>query len=264
MRVVFPGSSADKPGSRGNFTEVAAEAPNLAWEQLSAHVFRCRLRFCDVTVGLVASGGTALLVDTGTTLAEARTVAADVRTLTGCDVGHVLLTHHHFDHILGRPVFGDASTYCAAAVTATMTERRAQLRADALHHGADPAAVDRALAALVPPRDARAAGVLRFGEVEVTISHPGRGHTDHDLIAVVTGPDRTVVFCGDLVEESADPSVDAESDLAAWPATLGRLLAAGGADAVYVPGHGAVVDAGFVRRQADDLARSAGRDSARW
>ena len=81
------------------------------------------------------------------------------------------------------------------------------------------------------------------------ITHPGRGHTDHDLIVVVTESDRTVVFCGDLVEESGDPVIDRDSDPAAWPATLSRVLDAGGPDAVFVPGHGATVDAGFVERQ---------------
>ena len=57
----------------------------------------------------------------------------------------------------------------------------------------------------------------------------------------------TVVFCGDLVEESGDPVIDADSDLAAWPETLDRLLEAAGPEAVYVPGHGAVVDARFIR-----------------
>ncbi|MYX45135.1 MBL fold metallo-hydrolase, partial [Streptomyces sp. SID89] len=37
-----------------------------------------------------------------------------------------------------------------------------------------------------------------------------------------------------------------------------RLLELGGPDAVYVPGHGAVVDADFVRAQRDALARRFG------
>lgn len=211
--------------------------------------------FCDVTVGLVAAGPDVLLIDTGTTLAEAHTVAEDVRALTGREVGHVLLTHDHFDHILGYSVFEHARTYCAPAVVATMTDQRALLRADALGHGADPVQLDHALAALVPPGDTSAAVVLPMGEVDVTISHLGRGHTDHDLVAVVTGAERTVVFCGDLVEESGDACVDARSDLAEWPLTLQRMLAVGGDRAAYVPGHGAAVDATFVRRQADWLAR---------
>lgn len=39
-----------------------------------------------------------------------------------------------------------------------------------------------------------------------------------------------------------------------WPAALDRLLALGGEDARYVPGHGAVVDARFVRDQRAALA----------
>ena len=74
---------------------------------------------------------------------------------------------------------------------------------------------------------------------------------------MVPGPDDDdsplVVFTGDLVEESADPAIDADSDIAAWPATLDRILAIGGPDALYVPGHGKVVDAGFIRRQRDWL-----------
>ena len=96
--------------------------------------------------------------------------------------------------------------------------------------------------------------VIELGDREVVVSHPGRGHTDHDLIAVVTGAERTVVFCGDLVEESGDPCIGADSDPAAWPATMDRLLEVGGEDAVYVPGHGALVDARFVRRQRRWLA----------
>ncbi|MFQ6229642.1 hypothetical protein [Nocardia sp. NPDC002869] len=38
------------------------------------------------------------------------------------------------------------------------------------------------------------------------------------------------------------------------------MLELGGADAVYVPGHGAVVDAEFLRRQRDDLAARFGVD----
>jgi glyoxylase-like metal-dependent hydrolase (beta-lactamase superfamily II) len=67
-----------------------------------------------------------------------------------------------------------------------------------------------------------------------------------------------VVFTGDLVEESADPAIDSDSDVAAWPTTLDRVLAVGGPEAIYVPGHGKAVDAEFVRRQRDWLSRRSG------
>lgn len=229
-------------------------ALNVAWEKVTQHVFRCRLRFCDVTIGIVHGGGEVLLVDTGTTLTEAQAIAEDVATLTGRQVGHVLLTHNHFDHILGYSAFTGARTYCSPEVVATMATQRQHLRADAERHGADAGEVDRAVAALAAPDDFVTEAVVWLGSAKVTIRHPGRGHTDHDLIAVITGADRPVVFCGDLVEESDDPCVDEHSDLQAWPATLERVLAAGGESAVFVPGHGAVVSAAFVRRQAAWLA----------
>ena len=101
------------------------------------------------------------------------------------------------------------------------------------------------------------AAELDLGDVVVRMTHPGRGHTDHDLVVLVppTDPaDRPVLFCGDLIEQSADPAIGDDTDLDAWPATLERLLALGGPDACYVPGHGAPVDAEFVRAQRELLA----------
>jgi glyoxylase-like metal-dependent hydrolase (beta-lactamase superfamily II) len=222
---------------------------NLAWELLADSVFRCRLPFLDVTVGLVRGRTGNLLIDTGTTLTEAQSIAADVRAMTDSSVSHIVLTHNHFDHVLGSSMFGDATVYCAPEVATTMSERTDDLRDDALRHGAAVDEVDRAIAALrVPERRVRSA-IIDLGDRAVSIIHPGGGHTDHDLIVVVPGPDRAVVFCGDLVEESGDPCIGGDSDLAAWPATLDRVLEAGGEEAVFVPGHGAVVGAEFIRKQ---------------
>ena len=105
-----------------------------------------------------------------------------------------------------------------------------------------------------PPRHAIYDAVIDLGDRAVTIAHPGRGHTASDLVVVAQGEGGVVVFTGDLVEESADPAIDADSDVAAWPATLDRLLAIGGPQAIYVPGHGKVVDAEFIRWQRDWLS----------
>ena len=86
-----------------------------------------------------------------------------------------------------------------------------------------------------------------LGGRTVSITHPGLRHTRHHLIVSMTDRSRPVVLCGDLVEESGDPVADANTDVAAWPATE-RLLKIGGPKGVFVPGHGAVVDIAFVRR----------------
>ncbi|RUP00972.1 MAG: MBL fold metallo-hydrolase [Mycobacterium sp.] len=226
------------------------------WERLSDGVYRCRLAFCDVTIGLVCGHNGTLLVDTGTTPGEARAVQADVRELAAQPVTHVVLTHKHFDHVLGSSVFSGAQIYCAPEVVDYLSSAPDQLRADALAYGADAAAVDDAIAALRLPPHGISDATVDLGDRSVTITHLGAGHTRSDLVVVVPARhsgEPTVVFTGDLVEESADPAVDADSDVVAWPDTLDRLLATAGSDAVFVPGHGRVVDAEFVRRQRDWL-----------
>lgn len=234
---------------------------HFAWERLTGSVYRCRLPFCDVTIGLVRGSTGALLVDTGTTLTEAAAIDADVRLLAGRPVSHIVLTHKHFDHVLGSSVFTGADVYCAPEVAEYLSSATGQLRDDALRCSADIAEIDRAIAALRPPQHGINDAVIDLGGRTVTITHLGRGHTRSDLVVVVPGADdddQVVVFTGDLVEESADPAIDADSDVAAWPATLDRILAVGGAQALYVPGHGNVVDAEFIRRQRDWLSRRAG------
>jgi glyoxylase-like metal-dependent hydrolase (beta-lactamase superfamily II) len=235
------------------------------WEQLTDSVHRCRLPFLDVTVGLVQGRTGTLLIDTGTTLAEAAAIGADVQQIAGRHVTHVVLTHKHFDHVLGSGFFKIAEIYCAPEVSDYLTSATEQLRADALRYGADAEEIDQAIAALRPPHHTNANAVVDLGNRRVMIAHLGRGHTDADLVVLVPGDDgdRVVIFTGDLIEESGDPAIDADSDVAAWPDTLDRLLAVGGPDAIYVPGHGSVVDAEFVRRQQDWL-RSHHREQRRF
>jgi glyoxylase-like metal-dependent hydrolase (beta-lactamase superfamily II) len=231
------------------------------WERLTASVHRCRLPFCDVTIGLVQGRSGALLVDTGTTLVEAAAIDADVREIAGRAVTHVVLTHKHFDHVLGSSQFAGAEVLCAPEVVEYLSSATEHLRDDALSYGADTGEVDRAIAALKPPQHGIYDTVIDLGGRTVTIAHLGRGHTTADLVVVAPNPDGeedpVVVFTGDLVEESADPCIDADSDLQAWPVTLDRVLAVGGAEAIYVPGHGNVVDAEFVRHQRDWLREHA-------
>jgi glyoxylase-like metal-dependent hydrolase (beta-lactamase superfamily II) len=237
---------------------------HFAWEQLTDNVYRCRLPFCDVTIGLVRGRSGALLVDTGTTLIEAAAIDADVRQLAGCPIMHIVLTHKHFDHILGSSIFTGAEIYCAPEVVEYMSSATDQIRDDALHYGADAAEIDRAIAALRPPHHGLYDAVINLGDRSVTVAYLGRGHTTSDLVVIApgaAGDGRVVVFTGDLVEESADPAIDTDSDVAAWPATLDRLLAIGGPDAIYVPGHGKIVDAEFIRRQRDWLKGRAGFES---
>ncbi|MEV3972417.1 MBL fold metallo-hydrolase [Streptomyces sp. NPDC050698] len=230
---------------------------DLGWERLAAGVGRCRLPVWDCTAGLVAGEGAALLIDAGSSLAEGAKLRAQARSLTGQHVTHLALTHAHFDHVFGAAAFPDAEVFGAVGVDAVLTRvrDREELRADAVRNGLAAPTAEEAARRLVPPgHPVSGERTLDLGGGrQVLLANVGPGHTAHDLAVLVPG-DPEVVFCGDLVEESGEPQAGPDAVPSHWPAALDRLLGLGGEDAVYVPGHGAVVDAAFVRAQRDALA----------
>ncbi|MFF7307440.1 MBL fold metallo-hydrolase [Streptomyces sp. NPDC008137] len=229
----------------------------LGWERVAAGVGRCRLPVWDCTAGLVAGEGAVLMIDAGSSLAEGARLRTQAQSLTGHRVTHLALTHPHFDHVFGAAAFPEAEVFGAVGVDAVLTRvrDREELRADAVRNGlAEPVARESA-DRLVPPRHL-VSGEWTLdlgGGRQVLLANVGPGHTAHDLAVLVPG-DPEVVFCGDLVEESGEPQAGPDAVPSHWPAALDRLLDLGGEDALYVPGHGAVVDAAFVRAQRDALA----------
>ncbi|MEV1077603.1 MBL fold metallo-hydrolase [Streptomyces sp. NPDC050211] len=232
----------------------------LGWERLAAGVGRCRLPVWDCTVGLVVGAGAALVIDAGSSLAEGARVRAGAQELAGHRVTHLALTHPHFDHVFGAGAFAGAELYGAVGIDTVYSHTgREELRADAVRHGLDAGPADEAVVSLTPPRH-HVSGEWTLdlgGGRQVLLANVGPGHTAHDLAVLIPG-DPEVVFCGDLVEESGEPQAGADAVPTHWPAALDRLLDLGGEDALYVPGHGAVVDAAFVRAQRNALARRFG------
>ncbi|EPD59677.1 MULTISPECIES: MBL fold metallo-hydrolase [unclassified Streptomyces] len=230
---------------------------DLGWERVSASVGRLRLPGWDCTAGLVVGEDTALVVDAGSSLAEGARLRTEAQELAGHRVTHLALTHPHFDHVLGAAAFAGAEVYGAVGLDAVFGARHAreELRADAVGNGLPARAAEEAVDALVAPRHL-VSGEWTLdlgGGRQVLLANVGPGHTAHDLVVLVPGPPE-VVFCGDLVEESGEPQAGPDAVPSHWPAALDRLLDLGGEDALYVPGHGAVVDARFVRAQRDELA----------
>ncbi len=186
----------------------------------------------DVNLTVVGGERGLVVVDTLSSAAEARAAIAAIGELGAGTVVAVVNTHDHFDHVLGNATFRER--YDDPPVHAT---EEAAARTD-------PAA---------PPADRTfsSAAVIDLGDRQVELVHPGRGHTAGDLVVRV--PDADVLLAGDLVEESAPPSWGEDSWPLEWPQTLDLVLGLVTPRTVVVPGHGAVVDRGFVERQCDEL-----------
>jgi glyoxylase-like metal-dependent hydrolase (beta-lactamase superfamily II) len=223
------------------------------WQEVGDRVFRRRYRELDLNVGAVLGDDQVLLVDTRGSRAQAAELRRDLRALTPLPCRQAVNTHFHFDHCFGNAFLGGVAVWghrrCAAALRDRGEEQRAELRRHLPGVPADPAALP-----IVPPGRlvGDAGATLDVGGRPVGLRFCGRGHTDHDLVVVVG--DAGVAFAGDLVEQGAPPGFD-DAVPAAWPATLGRLLAL--APRTVVPGHGDLVGPGFVRRQQAELAAMA-------
>ncbi|MFK0253409.1 MBL fold metallo-hydrolase [Streptomyces sp. NPDC090445] len=224
------------------------------WERLTRRTGRKRLPVWDCTVGLVVGDESVLMIDPGSSVREGASIRAEAERLTGRRVTHIAFTHGHFDHVLGSAAFSGAEVYGAVGLDGELIAGRDELRDDAVRQGLDEAEAAEAADLLVLPRHlVSGEWTLDLGGVQVLLANVGPGHSPYDLAVFVPG-ERETVFCGDLVEESGEPQAGRDAVPEQWPAAMDRLLALGGEEALYVPGHGAVVDAAFVRAQRDALA----------
>lgn len=216
----------------------------------------------DATVGAVTGEHGVLLIDSGATLGEGARLRRQAQELFGLPPRWLVLTHPHFDHVLGAAAFAGTEVYAAVGTDEVFARGADRLHADAVRHGVDRSAAAEAADVLVRPHHLVSGEYTLWlgGTRRVLLANVGPGHTGHDLVVLV--PDGTdgpqIVFCGDLVEESGAPQAGSDAAPRHWPDALDRLLALGGDQARYVPGHGAVVDAAFVRAQRDELARRFG------
>ncbi|MFF5056264.1 MBL fold metallo-hydrolase [Micromonospora sp. NPDC000663] len=213
-----------------------------------------------VNVTLVVGADEALLVDTLSSAAQAVELRDAVREVTDRPLT-VVNTHHHYDHCFGNAVLaGDPPrpVYAHALAAAALRELPERLRREAyeeLRHDHPALAAELAATSLLAPtHTVQTETEIDLGGRPVLLRHPGRGHTDADLVVHV--PDADVLVAGDLVEQSGPPAFEDSYPLQ-WPDAVADLLRLTTARTVVVPGHGDPVDVEFVRAQHADLVRLA-------
>jgi glyoxylase-like metal-dependent hydrolase (beta-lactamase superfamily II) len=253
--------------------------------EVADRVWVARYDWFDVNVSVVAGAAGLLVVDTNASDRAARTVLADLHRLSSAPLLAAVNTHVHFDHTFGNGVLAAAGAElvahenAAAALPAhaAQTRARAPDEPDADQRYAELVATEE----VVPARTFSSALALDLGDRVVELVHPGRGHTDGDLVVRV--PDADVVLSGDLVEESTArdgvPGFGSDCFPMDWPQTLDLVLSLVGPDTIVVPGHGSPVDRDFVHEQrsaigvvAETIRDLAGRgvrlddalDAAEW
>lgn len=228
-----PGSAPD-PHGIPTLTEVA----DRTWV--------VRHPWWDVNVTAVEGDRGLLLVDTHTSDASFTEVLDVVRRATRAPLVEVVNTHAHLDHVLGNA----AARAVGEGVVVTAHEAGDWtghlLRSVEAYAG--PRAEEARSAVVSPPdRTFSSVTAIDLGDRVVELVHPGRGHTDGDL--VVRLGDVDVLLAGDLVEESGHPVWGEDSWPMEWPLSLDLTLELVGPATVVVPGHGTPVDRDFVHEQ---------------
>jgi glyoxylase-like metal-dependent hydrolase (beta-lactamase superfamily II) len=207
-----------------------------------------------------------LLVDTGTSPANARAFVADVKLLSNKPVRYVVNTHWHYDHTDGNSIFGPevqiiAHDYVRTAITtfdvlnrepfktsqgtavAQIEDLKKQIAAekDAARKTTLPKQLADAENIVVqlkeikptPPNVTYSSKiVLNRGQREIDLLFLGRGHTGGDTVVYL--PKEKIVATGDLMESRPAYMGDAFFD--EWIATLEALKKLD--FAVDLPGHG--------------------------
>ncbi|WP_098960573.1 MBL fold metallo-hydrolase [Pseudonocardia sp. N23] len=229
------------------------------WAEVADGVLARRHDELDLTTGLVVGGERALVVDTGGDHAQGARLFAAVREVTALPLV-VAITHAHFDHCFGTgafpPVAVHAHPRCRAAVASTARLQREEWTRYYRDRGDDETA--DALAAtdpLLPGATVDPVLDVDLGGRTVRLLHPGRGHTDHDVVAVAGD----VVFAGDLVEQGAPPDYG-DAVVAEWPASVAAVLALGAR--TFVPGHGDPMSRREVEAQRDEMVEVAALHAA--
>jgi glyoxylase-like metal-dependent hydrolase (beta-lactamase superfamily II) len=179
-------------------------------------------------VGVLRTGKGAVVVDTMAFLMQGRRILELAEELGEGPLQALINTHYHWDHTHGNPAFPSGSRVIATDRTLSYLKA---VDADYWTDGAEGTLPNETFA------DER---VLKIGDKTLRLLHPGRGHTDGDLV-VLFEEDR-ILHTGDLYFNGRYPNIDLEAggSVREWVATLDRLLELD-FDTV-IPGHGPISD----------------------
>jgi glyoxylase-like metal-dependent hydrolase (beta-lactamase superfamily II) len=232
----------------------------VGFREVADRVWVARQEWYDLNVSLVRGSAGLVVVDTQASARAARAIVEEVRALGIGDVTAIVNTHEHFDHTFGngafRGAYGEIPIH-AHEVAAEQTLDAGEHVKERFDRDWDDPHREEVLETeiVVADHTFSSVRVLDLGDRQVELAHPGRGHTAGD--AVIRVPDADVLLAGDLVEESAPPAYGVDCHPLDWPGTLDVVLNLVAADTVVVPGHGALVDRGFVEQQRQDIAIAA-------
>ena len=200
-------------------------------------------------VGVLRTGEGAVVVDTMTLASQGERILEKAKELTGEDVVMIINSHYHLDHTHGNPGFPVGTRVLSTERTLRHLEQTDQ------DYFADTPE-------LLPNETFEESMRVSLGNKNLFLLHPGRGHTDGDL--VVWFEEEKVIHMGDLFFNKLYPNIDLEGggSVQDWPGSIDKVFEALEFERV-IPGHGQLSGADDLRqfqsflRQLGEIGMSA-------
>jgi glyoxylase-like metal-dependent hydrolase (beta-lactamase superfamily II) len=199
-------------------------------------------------VTIVATNEGTIVVDSMTLVRQGERIVERAQALTHTPVAALINTHYHLDHTHGNPAFPIGTKVVSTDMTLE------HLRTLDARWWKDSPAKD-----LLPNYTFTDTWSAKYGDTNIRAIHPGRGHTDGDLVLLLV--EDKVLVAGDLFFNGYYPNIDLEAggSVVEWPQTLDAVLALD-FDTV-VPGHGPIATRADLERFRDFM-RSLGQQTA--
>lgn len=211
---------------------VYAQVSRITAEPVAGDVYM--LQGAGGNVGVLRTAAGAVVVDSMTFRFQGKEIREKAEEIGGAPVQALLNTHWHQDHSHGNPGFAPGTRVVATSRTLGHLRTR-----DADYWQGEAAA-------LLPNETFDDVHELMIGGKTIRAVHPGRGHTDGDLVVLFV-EDR-VLHTGDLFSRLRYPNIDLQSggSIPQWIDSLDRVLALD-FDRV-IPGHGPQTDREGIRQ----------------
>lgn len=193
-------------------------------------------------VGFIVGDKCVAVIDSGTSVLEGDALNCAIREVTSLPICYLILSHHHFDHVMGNLAFRDLRQSDQAEIIAheklepSFAQSAEYYRTELAESPEQPLPQDHVVFPDLAVKTDETLSLDLGGRELLVYAHPA-AHTDNDL-SIIDSKTSTL-WLSDLLFVEHVPTLDSSlGSLNGWLDELDKLMAMDAAIAIAIPGHG--------------------------